>query len=215
MIQGQPGYSEETAFNPSTCQARVISGGLTPASQAMANNGITLSPKLAPTTLAAPSSLGISSAAITAYADFEKVSYVDPVDLTIISLVSKINWKSNGTSITAITATPVSYKFNWDQWSASPITSYFAGYPSFPGFTSAQYSQTFTNTDFERYLVSILGVAAYAACGFDSSPAIFYLSPGSEGFANGYYDYGSSQSVSGGCSNLFHFRENHGAGFSS
>ena len=40
MIQGQAGYSEETPFNPSTFQATVILKGLTPASQAMANNGI-------------------------------------------------------------------------------------------------------------------------------------------------------------------------------
>jgi len=212
---GQSGYSEETAFNPSTCQETVVAGGLTPAGQAILNsNTMTGASQASPNSSTLGSSV-ITPAITTAYADFEKVSYVDPLDITITSLVSNLNWQSNGTAITGVVATPESYNFNWDGWSNSPIGTTLSGYPTWPGFTAAQYSQTFNNTDFEAVIVALYGEAGYALCGFNSNPATFYLSPFVEGNAQGYYSYSNSNSVSGGCSDLVHFRENHGPGFSS
>ena len=107
-----------------------------------------------------------------------------------------------------------SYKFNYDNWSTSPITLSWRGCVGCT-YLAGQAAQTFYNTDFERVIVALSGLAGYAACGFDSSAATFYLAPWDLGYPNGYYSWGHSNSVSGGCSDLVHFRENHGSGSSS
>lgn len=99
----------------------------------------------------------------------------------------------------------MSYKFNYDNWSTSAITFAWRGCIGCTYLTS-QAAQTFYNSDFELIIVALTGVGGYAACGFDSSPATFYLSPWTEGYPNGYYSWGHSNSVHGGCSDLVHFR---------
>jgi len=71
------------------------------------------------------------------------------------------------------------------------------------------------NPNFVEHSGLIYGITGFAACGFDPRPATFYLSPHTLGYSNGYYSWSSSNSSSGGCTNLVHFRENHGGGYGS
>lgn len=162
----------------------------------------------------------VTAAAAGSWASFEKVSYVDPFDITITSLVDNLSWSGNGVpassngKITGGSAYAVSYKVNYDNWSTSSISFASRGCIGCTYLTN-QAAQTFYNRDFELVIVSLLGIGGYAACGFDSSPATFFLSPWDKGYPNGYYSWGHTNSVKGGCSDLVHFRENHGGGHSS
>lgn len=207
-------YSEETAFNPRTCQDTVVTGTLTAAGQAKLNatEPQTVESDSAPDSTALPAA---TTAANRSYRAFEKVSYVDPADITITSLTNNLHWITNGRRISEANAVAVSYKFHYDNWKTSKITWKWSGFPSNPSFTKAQASQTFYNSDFEKIIVAILGPAGYAACGFNSHPATFFLSPFVEGHPNGSYNVGHANHVKGGCSDLVHFRENHGRGRSS
>lgn len=155
---------------------------------------------------------------------FEKTSYVDPLDITITSVTTNLAWSGDGrpassgghivSSLNGDHSYAVPYQFAWDNWSSSGVSFAWSGCIgcSSLGLRSAD---TFHNTDFELVVVAIMGVAGYAACGWNGNPANFYLAPTTTGYPNGYYGWSHSSSVSGGCSNLVHFRENHGGGFSS
>lgn len=205
---GADTYSEEVAFNPLTCQDTVVSGTLTSAGQAKLNAETATTAQAA--TVATPAVAGAG-----AHAAFEKVSYVDPADITITSLTDNMKWVSNGRTITQTTSSAVSYKFQWDDWRATALKWTDSGYPFNKTFTKSQVSQTFTNTDFEKLILKLLGPMGLAACGGTTAPAVFVLSPFVEGKPNGTFAVGHSNSVKGGCSDLVHFRENHGTGHSS
>lgn len=235
---GSSGYSEETGFNPAACKESVVSGTLTQAGQAElaaqaaaapSATGAQTNAESASTAGAAPTAThpksttaapAVTAAAAGTWAAFEKVSYVDPLDITITSVTDNLTWSGNGIGassggvITGGSAYAVPYKFAYDNWSSSGVSFAWRGCIGCSYLTSQAYD-TFYNTDFELVVVALTGVSGYAACGFDSRPATFYLAPWTEGFPNGYYSWGHSNSVSGGCSDLVHFRENHGGGHSS
>ncbi|SDJ43773.1 hypothetical protein SAMN05444157_3360 [Frankineae bacterium MT45] len=217
------GYSEETAYNPKTCQMIVRSGGLTAAGAAKLE---ALTPKTsgaaqvsrqvgAPavrsTKVAVPSTKPATTAALGTYSAFEKASYVDPAIVTITSVTTNLFWQATGGRVVNPSGNAVPYAFSWDGWSSSGVSFKWSGSPT----TQLQSFDTFHNTDFEKVVVGLLGVAGYAACGWNGSAANFYLAPWVNGIASGYYNWGHSNSVSGGCSDLVHFRENHGGGSSS
>lgn len=107
------------------------------------------------------------------------------------------------------------YQFSFDNWSSSGVSYNWYGCLSACSDIGLQSSDTFYNSDFEAVVVAIFGVTGYAACGFDSRPATFYLSPYTFGYPNAVYGWGNYNNASGGCANLVHFRENHGSGHSS
>ncbi|WP_370366408.1 hypothetical protein [Catenulispora sp. GP43] len=212
------GYSEEVAFNPKTCQESVIEGTLTasglatlraasPATSAGAVTGMGPSPR---------GTKGEVIPNLINYSAFEKVSWVDPADITITSLANNLSWNSDGSSNLWASYNGVPYAFAYDGWSSTGVSGSWGGCVG-AGCTSIEASVTDTwhNTDFEAVLLFIMGPSAYAACGFDDSPADFYLNPYIYGYSNGTYSWGHGQSANGGCSDLVHFRENHGGGSSS
>jgi hypothetical protein len=195
------GYEEETAYNPQTCQETVVLGTLTASGKTAYAASIGASPAGA----AKPAAGGTWHA-------FEKVSYVDPLDITITSLTANLSWSSNGSSFTGRSANSVAYEFKYDGWSSAGVKSTWIN-----GNIGASYESwdTFTNTDFEEYLIAAIGPSAIAACGMTTAPAVFFLAPTISGNTNGTYSTSHGNNVSGGCSDLVHFRENHGTGSSS
>ena len=213
-------YTEETAVNPATCRETLVSGKLTSAGiAALDSSPATTDTVRSPT---APGSSHAATPAVAAgtWAAFNKVSFVDPLDITITSLTDNLTWSGNGGPasgnglITGGSAYAVSYEFPYDNWSASPFTFSWNGCIGCNSLTS-QTARTFYNSDFEEIIVQIFGVAGYEACGFNGNPATFYLSPATTGYPNGYYGWGWSSNASGGCSDLVHFRQNNGGGSSS
>lgn len=218
------GYSEETAFNPSTCQETLVAGSLTPTQAASLNSSGAVQQPNAPAPPSKSTSKGTQvqpAAAGTLYEAFEKASWVDPVDLTITSVTTNLDFAGNGVPASqggvmwAAGGYASTYQFPYDNWSSSGVSYNWYGCLEACSYVALQSSDTFYNTDFELVVVAIFGLTGYAACGFDSSPATFYLSPYTFGYPNAYYGWGNYNSVSGGCSDLVHFRENHGSGHSS
>jgi hypothetical protein len=217
---GSPyGYSEETGYNPGTCQEIIVSGTLTSAGEAKLN---TITQGTRTNAPAAPAAAGStrqalssdSSAATYSETAFEKNSWVDPLDITIVSLAPNISWKANGSVITSYSnAYAVPYEFKYDGWSGGNVSFSWDGCV---GCVNLQLnsSSSWTNTDFEEIIVALTGGSGYAACGFNSNPATFKLSPFIRAGNNGSFAYGhnSPSSATGGCSDLVHFRENHGYG---
>jgi len=161
------------------------------------------------------------------YSMYNKISYVDPLDITITAEWNNLGEWRSGSMVSGQTVYPgalgaeamigLEYKYNVDNWSASPQTYSFhddvwklQSTPpyTFDSQTTGTVSQTFYNTDFETVVIAITGLAGYAACGFDSSPATFYLSPSITINGWGFYSTSWSDSVKGGCSDLVHFRHN-------
>ncbi|PYC65344.1 hypothetical protein C7C46_32650 [Streptomyces tateyamensis] len=145
---------------------------------------------------------------------FEKNSYVDPLDITIVSLAPNISWTANGSTITSYSnAYAVPYAFQYDGWSSSGVSFSWNGCVNCENL-QLNSSDTWRNTDFEAVIVATMGAAGYAACGFNSDPAVFQLSPFIRAGNNGSFAWGynSPSGAAGGCSNLVHFRENHGFG---
>lgn len=215
------GFSEETAFNPKTCQESIVEGTLTASGlAALQAASPTSASSTDVVTGTAPSTGGAKNAvtpnSLISYAAFEKVSWVDPLDITITSLADNLGWTSDGSSDVSAGYNGVPYKFWADGWSDSGVNGSWGGCVG-AGCTTieASVTDTWRNTDFEAVLLLTMGAAAYAACGFDTSAATFYLNPYIYGYNNGYYSWGHGQSASGGCSDLVHFRENHGGGSSS
>jgi hypothetical protein len=217
------GYAEETAFNPTTCQETVTSGtpsaagearlaAAQPASGTGPVNAVSTSP------LKQTSTSGTVTAATTypGAQAFEKVSYVDPLDITITSLTTNLNWHwYNASQIQEANGTAVPYDFQYDGWSNSGVSFQWYGYPGTPSYTELGSAETFKNNDWEALVIYLLGPAGWAACGGTIKTATFYLNPLVKGVPGGYYYVGYNNSVSGGCSDLVHFRENHGTGSSS
>lgn len=200
-------FDIETAFNPGTCQERMALGPLTataesdlaeapPAGTTQSESNIAKVPHAAAdgseASLADPTETG-----------HQKTEWIDPLGITINSVADNLTWSYNGATWTSASATADSYEFPYDGWSNSglpPITFLT------PGDGSIYYEEVehFVNIDFELLVVALFGPAGYAACGFDSQPAYFTLSPAVRGYGNGDLGGSYGDSVSGGCSDLVH-----------
>lgn len=221
------GYTEETSYNPQTCVETLVTGQLTPSGTATL---AAADPKAAPPT-STPSTPSTSTSPDSvpppgggsggSWSEFEKVSYVDPFDITITSLVDNMSWKSNGYQITSVDTSPHSYEFAYDGWTEYGITRSTSGYPLDQSYTKSVFSDSWQNTDFEALMEDVAGAffpggatAVWLACGATNAPANFSLAPAVKAYPSGNFDLGHSESVSGGCHDLVHFRENHGSGTS-
>jgi hypothetical protein len=145
---------------------------------------------------------------------FNKTRFVDPVDLTIVSLVDNETWEISGSSIPWASANMVPYM----EHIGGDVTTNLGGnlwWASSSTWTESLAQNSWTNSDFEAWVVAVLGVAGYAACGFNSSPADFYLQSDTTGYNTANFGVSWSDSRSGGCVDLTHFSQNDGAGSSS
>lgn len=217
-------YSVETSFNPSTCEATFVSGQVTPTGAAALG---TANPSSAPTGASPISTFGsplsnIRAQALSAAANnnngywsaFNKVSWVDPVDLTIVSIADNLTWQINGASIPWASA----YYVPYSEHIGGDVTTRTEGnlwWSSGSTYTESWSDSSWTNSDFEAWVVAVLGISGYAACGFNSDPAHFYLQADTAGWKNATYTSGWDSSNSGGCVDLTWLRQNDGAGSGS
>lgn len=217
LSPGTPAMFEvETAFNPSTCQERLVLGRATAATSSALNqppsNGTGQS---ASTTIKASSSsaqTAVSPAYAGSASGYQKSEWIDPFGITITSIADDLYWSYNGYSWTYASAHANSYEFPYDGWSNSGLPGIQFQYPGDGSIRYYEHEQ-FVNTDFEEYVLITFGLAGLAACGFSTAPAVFNLDPGVRGYGNGnlggaYYD-----SVSGGCSDLVHHGSEFGYGY--
>ncbi|MFG3101015.1 hypothetical protein ACGFZL_10895 [Streptomyces sp. NPDC048182] len=212
-------YSEVAQYNPGTCQRKLLQGKLVSAEAAakldqLETGGTT--PVHEPMKLpAGVAKKGVKSETppnkpyIQAY---DKAGYIDPLFIMITSLSVNLTYARGQGAIlsNSVSAYAVPYAFKYDGWSRSGLKNTGIGITS--STVTVNPNETFTNTDFEKAMIAIFGPAAWAACGFDTSPAVFYLSPKVVGHASGTYDWSHQNHVKGGCSDLVHFHNWHGYG---
>ncbi len=228
-----PAYQEEVGFNPTTCQVHLLSGSITPSAEAsiadpadtnttpdtpqvLTETGAAVSavtPQNAPydDTGMAQASVASVSPDVTYYSSAHtKTSWIDPINITITSLATNLRWPLYGAG-GELTARNNGYKFKYDGWS-------FSGTPT-PTFTTVSGgwgtggAETFKNTDFEKYVLTVLGPAGWAACGFTTAPAVFKHNVHIYGYRSGGWYSTWNDSKAGGCSNLVHHRASYGYGW--
>jgi hypothetical protein len=204
LAAGAPSFSEiEVGYNPLTCEDKVVTIQ-NPASSALGGQ---------PTT---PGSVAAQSSFKNNF--HTKTSWIDPLNITITSLADNLGWntsacKNCAAQVSSVGGYNFGYEFSWDNWSDSGTPPFVAqptdknGNVSLPANQVwSDASETFQNTDFERYLVLALGFAALALCGWDTSAAVFDHYLETKGNADGSATWSTNDSRQGGCSNLVDHR---------
>lgn len=203
-------YTEQTALNPTSCTATVLTGHLTEAAgkahmaKFEAQSPATATAK-ASTTVARGQAATAKAASPTYYGHAYTMSrWIDPVNVVITSQAINLNWPLYGKG-GMLTASWPSYKFRYDGWTQHG--PYFAGFKTMAGDKgwSARAGSHFINYDFAAYVLMALGPAGWLACGaprngradFRHDVAVF-------GHRSGARGYGATNSATGACSNLVH-----------
>lgn len=211
----QPGsqgvYEEQTAYNPTTCQEKIITGGLTAASQQTLNSMSLSNPMT-------PARYGTAAAAPLAAAQYQlaysKGADLDPLFITIASFTSNLRWPLYGAARGTESGVYNPYEFRWDGWSNTgtpPLNFYRTSNPN--GY-ALQGAETFSNTDFLAIMVALLGPAAIATC-LGIGTAKYHEDETVYGRDNGNIAYSTGHSKSGACTNLTHFSHSSNYGWTS
>lgn len=204
-------YTEEVAFNPTTCTSKVATSTLSPAQASRlealapaADSSVTSSQGTA-SNAAAASTAAPARAASTTYSRWLKTSWIDPINITISSQRAGLRWTSS----------------NWSYWQylrdsfkgcirgvCLDKTYIVSGSSHLSGISngwSFNAQVHFRNTSFAKWIAVILGPSGWAACGFPRSfQADFYHSDTVRGYKNGAASWNWSDSKSGACTNLVH-----------
>ena len=222
-----PVYQEETAFNPTTCVETIVSGQLSPkglttlAAMSPASGTLTSSTATSTSTSALPSNNSSATPSVSALATsyngtwsaFSKVAFIDPINLTIVSLSNNFSWKIANSSVVSGSTSPSAYMehIGGDVTTSTGSGTYYVNLGGGSAIQSFTYNN-WSNSDFEAWVVAVLGPPGYAACGFNANPAQFYLAPNVTGYNNSSYNASWSDTVSGGCTDLVHFNSLSGTG---
>ena len=204
-------YQEEVAFNPQTCQERVLSGSLSRGDLAQLNAGTgglsnTVQQATSPGTAAAgvqQAATKAQAAAATSYQQaYSKTAWIDPLNITITSLAVNLKWPLYGAGGT-LTARVNPYDFPYDGWSSggpSPI-----GFQSVSGGWAVDETDQFTNTDFATLVYAVFGLAGWIACGAPlTATAHFNHNVTVLGYSNGNRGWAWNDSANGACTDLVH-----------
>lgn len=212
-------YAETMAQNNSICQRRMVSGNISPqdgaslrANPSRGNSHLANTPNVAKATSA-------STAAFASYTFHSGSRYIDPAQIVITALDADLTWSANGVDMVGANYNINTYAFPYDGWSdwgtPHPPLEFGNGYVIFSA------TDEFTNTDFEQvllYTALLVGgplaqAAVVAACGFDTSPAVFYHSEYLEGVFDGSYYTDHFDFNMGGCSDLVRHDQYDGYGY--
>ncbi len=206
-----PGALSSTPIGRVTPVAGAASGPLALAVPGSASAGLAVP---APASQAATAPAVQAASSTTYKSAYQKDAYLDPFDITITSLAQNMTWGFNSSNqIVSASAYVVPYRFSWDGWGGGGPSSSVYKNGNYTAAINLAYYQS-TNTDFENYVLAILGLAGLAACGFDTSPAVFTQNMALTGESGGY-QVSSADSATGGCSDLVHRDSENGYGSTS
>lgn len=219
-------FQEEIAFNPGTCQQRVLSGTMGPDDLATLNSigdghasapgsgsgvqSATVSGQRLPTTSQSP------AAPNTSYGSAHvKTAWIDPLNITITSLANNMSWPLYGAGGT-LTERWNAYDFPFDGWSSSGV--YLGPFVTLSGNIgwSIRATDHFTNTDFATFVYIVFGIAGWLACGAPLTvTAHFNHDLTIYGYRSGGYNRAWNDSATGACTDLVHHAEWDGYGWTS
>lgn len=215
VASGAPTYSEEVAFNPTTCASKVTTGTITAAAATrLASTDVASNSNGSSMSTAAAATSQKMVAAATSYRSAHTVTkWIDPVNITITRQAINLKWPLYGAGGTLSSSWPA-YKFRYDGWSVSG--PHFSGFKSLSGNTGWYVSANshFTNYDFAAIIYALLGLSGWLACGAHfSTRADFYHNVTVRGYRSGSRGHSWSDSKSGACSNLVHHATSNGYGW--
>ena len=212
-------FGTEIAYNPTTCQDTTLFGQLTAkgiADLAVISPVTTPSPT-AVTKFVAPASQSSAVVTPSSYdgwqSAYNKVAFIDPINLTIVSLSNNFTWEINGTGVIYGNTTASAYMehFGGDVTTSTGFGTSYTNIQGTYGIQSTTWN-SWTNSDFEAWMVFFSGNAGYAACGFNSSPSQFYIAPTVTGNSDTTFTHSDVHTKSGGCTDLIHTNYNSGYG---
>jgi len=207
-------FEEETAFNPQTCQEKIVTGTLAPGDLAKlpaATGSVPVSGSAS-----APASPAAAPQAATVYRRaYIKTAWIDPLNITITSLADNMRWPLHGAGGT-LTARVNPYKFKYDGWSSTgPSKIKFVTLAGNVGWKVHE-TDNFTNTDFASFVYTVFGVAGWVACGSPlTATAHFHHRVTVRGYRSGARGWAWNDSRSGACTDLVHHGEWNGYGWTS
>jgi hypothetical protein len=205
-------YTEQIAFNPNTCQSKILVGTLDPATMAklMATTGGAGVDKTAPVAGAATKA-GVVTPAVTYYETAHtQTKWIDPVNIDITWLGLNFTWPLYGAGGT-LSANATAYAFPYDGWSKSG--PYFGPFTGVSGGWYISSNAHFINYDFAALVIALLGISGWLACGAPTSTrADFYHNVTVYGYSNDTKNHAWNDSKSGACSNLVHHQSLTGYG---
>jgi streptogramin lyase len=206
---------EEIAYNPKSCESIVEQKfSLRPPTQ-KAEFG---SGAQTQATSSSPSEIQFKSG-------HTKTQWVDPPGLTITSVNADLTWPVAGPTA-GVRGKAYQYAFNWDGWKKSGLkeSTVYKVTTQDPNETimgSKTYNyadgwsfhahEDFTNTDFYKALVALLGVGSLA-CTEPGVPAVFHHAVKVTGYRSGQMGYWRETTKKGACNNLVHKVERIGWG---
>jgi hypothetical protein len=206
-------WVEDTAYNPTTCQERLIVGGLTDTAVTALTDPEDTSATTT-STLDAAASSSDSTAAATSYASaYEKTKWIDPVNITITSMTANLRWPLYGAGGT-LSGRINPYEFKYDGWSNSGTPA--VKFTSVSGGWSVNAPEKFTNSDFATFIYLTLGLSGWLACGaLATNTAHFYHNVTVTGYRSGSRGWAYSDKKDGACANLVHHGQYSGWGWTS
>jgi len=149
----------ETAYNPVTCQSQVETMQVSTAPAAGGAGGGTTG--VASGSSAEPSNTPSSAATVQYQLAHMKTSWIDPLTITITSLTANLKWPLYGSCATSYGRNN-SYEFAWDGWSNTGVPP--VRITSNCSTWTSSGSETFTNVDFEQYLLAGLRPSPTRRC---------------------------------------------------
>jgi len=201
-------YSEQIAFNPTTCESKVLTGDLTADefNALVAKSGAAF-PKSEKAPVAGHQSTGPAGQGKRPqdyyYDDAYTVSeWIDPLDITITEQAVDFEWPLYGEAGYLYAGWP-SYEFPYDGWATDG--PYFDGFYYYSDGYGDEANSHFINNDFAAIIYALMGLSGWLACGaHTTTQADFYHDLGVDGYdddtAYGWWN----DSVGGACSNLVH-----------
>lgn len=208
--------TEEIAFNPQTCDEQLLTTTLSTSEQSALDQS---DAQAESQSSAVSDSAGLDSANETSGADVAaaaarythhthvKTYWIDRAHITITDLNQTLAWNSQtGTGGPAWSSTATGYHFDWDGW--QPAGASFHDHNWGTNWVSIGSKETFTNSDFAKFIAATLGPVGWAACGFPTTfTATFKHSLQIKGYSGGAWHVWWNDHKSGACADLVHHAE--------
>jgi len=204
-------YTEEVAYNPSTCESTVVTGKIT-AAQLSKIATLTGDPNAANIAATAPAAASATvsgsnqvAAASTVYSRYLRTSWIDPINITISSQKAGAQWTSAALQKWAVTRSSYKGCIGSVCLDKTYIVSNSQSAASVTGGWKVAGNVHFRNTSFALWVVAAEGPAGWAACGFPTSnQADFHHTDYVTGLKAGGSNWSWNDTKSGACTNLVH-----------
>lgn len=210
-------FTEEVAYNPATCEADYMRAAVDQqqiaAIDAVLGRGQQHDASLAPK---AGSGNGgdVSALAATTYSRYLRTAWIDPINIEITYQRVAMKWTSTTLVGKSDSSAGWGLCFGGTCFDKTSLLSTSRATTTRTTGWTYRADSHLRNTSFAKYVVAVIGLTGWAACGFPTSfTADFYHSGSVTGNKAGSSSWSWSDSKSGACTNLVHHGDTTGASY--